>query len=344
MRKALLEKATAGRPLSFEEAREAGEALAAGRTEPLVTAAFLAGLAARGETAEELAGMASAFRRVMVPLEPCPGAVDTCGTGGDAKGTFNLSTAAALTAAALGVMVAKHGNRSISSACGSADLLERAGYPLDEAPERASRRLRERGFAFLFAPAYHPAMAHVAPVRRALGVRTAFNLLGPLLNPARVSRQVVGVFSAERMELMALSLRALGTQRALVVHGEGGYDEAILHGRTFVLEARAGSLDSYDLGPADFGLPQVPPEGLRGGSPAENARLFDDLLLGRGDAGLTAAVAANAALALRAAGKIEDLREGAALALEHLRGGRVGSYVESLLAGPEEEEDHAQVS
>ena len=344
MRKALLEKVAAGRVLSSDEAREAGEALAAGRTEPLVTAAFLSGLSARGETAEELSGLASAFRAAMVPMEPFPRAVDTCGTGGDAKGTFNLSTAAALAAAALGAKVAKHGNRSVSSACGSADLLERAGYPLAEPPAAASRRLRDKGFAFLFAPAFHPAMAHVAPVRKALGVRTVFNLLGPLLNPARVGRQVVGVFDRGRMELMARSLRSLGTERSLVIHGEGGYDEAVLHGRTFVLEARSDAVESYDLGPEDFGLPAGSPEDLRGGSPEQNARLFDGLLSGRASAALTAAVASNAALALRASGDREDLREGAGLALEALRSGRLRRYVESLLTDDREERRHAQVS
>ena len=344
MRKALLEKVAAGRVLSSDEAREAGEALAAGRSEPLVTAAFLSGLAARGETAEELSGLAAAFRAAMVPMEPWPEAVDTCGTGGDAKGTFNLSTAAALTAAALGAKVAKHGNRSVSSACGSADLLERAGYPLAETAQEASRRLAERGFAFLFAPAYHPAMAHVAPVRRALGVRTVFNLLGPLLNPAQVRHQVVGVFDGGRMDLVARSLQSLGTRRSLVVHGEGGYDEAILHGRTLVLEVRPDSVEAYGLEPRDFGLPEGSPGDVRGGSPPENARLFESLLAGRGPEGLAAAVAANAALALRAAGRVEDLREGTAAALAALRSGRVLAYVRQVLDDDGEEGRHAQVS
>ena len=331
MRKEILANATSGKALSREEAREAGRSLAAGASEPFVVAAFLGALAARGEEPQELAGFAEAFREAVVPFPRHTDAVDTCGTGGDGRRTFNLSTAAALTVAALGVKVAKHGNRSVSSACGSADLLAALGFPVEEPPSESARRLDERGFAFLFAPRYHPAMAHVAPVRKTLGVRTVFNLMGPLLNPAGVSRQVVGVYAEEKMGLMAGALLELGLVRALVVHGEGGYDEAVLHGKVLVAEVREGVTEGYELGPSDFGLPPGDSRSLGGGNPEENARLFRKLLEGDGCHELANAVAANAALALKAAGVCEDLREGAAGAVEALRAGRVGRYFRGLV-------------
>jgi len=343
MRRELLVKVTAGKILDRTEAREAGEDLASGRTEPLVTAAFLGALAARGETPGELAGLAEAFRNAVRPFKHFPGAVDTCGTGGDGRRTFNLSTAAALAVAALGQPVAKHGNRSVSSACGSADILQRLGFPVEESPPDAEARLEDSGFAFLYAPLYHPAMAHVAPVRRSMGVRTVFNLLGPLLNPAGVGSQIVGVYDASRMRLMAESLRALGTRSAMVIHGEGGYDEAVLHGRVFVAEIRHGAIDDYELSSADFGLPDGSASDIAGGAIEDNAQAFAALLLGGGAPGLRNAVAANAALALKAAGMQPDLREGAEMAREALASGRVGRYFAGLV-GHSMETRHAQVS
>lgn len=339
MRKELLSKVTSGCRLDRNEALEAGLDLAQGRTEPLVTAAFLGALAARGETAEELAGLAEAFRRSVRPFPSHPEAVDTCGTGGDGRGTHNLSTAAALVAASLGATVAKHGNRSVSSACGSADVLSALGYPVEESPEEAHARLLRHGFAFLFAPLYHPAMAHVAPVRRAMGVRTIFNLLGPLLNPAGVARQVVGVFDGGRLNLVADSLGALGAERALVIHGAGGYDEAVLHGAVTVVERRQDTSFAYEVGPSDFGLPEGSEGDLRGGGPEENAGALSDLLDGRGPSGLRAAVAANTALVLRAAGACEDLREGAGSALEAMGTGRAGRFLRGLMGDGGEARD-----
>ncbi len=332
MRRETLTTAVSGRPLSFDESLEAGRDLAAGRTEPLQTAAFLAALAARGERPEEVAGLAAAFREAVAPMRAFPGAVDTCGTGGDGRHTFNLSTAAALVAATLGATVAKHGNRSVSSACGSADLLERAGVPVDGTPNECEERLEQMGFAFLFAPRFHPAMAHVALVRKALGVRTVFNLLGPLLNPAGVRRQVLGVFDPGRASLVADALATLGTERALVVHGEGGYDEAVLHGPVHVILVEGASRRAYDLAPSDFGLPAGQPEDLAGGSPEENARTLADLFAGASSDGLRNAVAANTALALFAAGLEEDLSEGAARALEAMADGRAARYLDVLRA------------
>jgi len=338
MRKEILAKALSGNPLAYDEALDAGRDLAEGRPDAVSTAAFLAALAARGERADELAGLAAAFREAGAPFPAHPEALDTCGTGGDGHRTFNLSTAAALLVASLGVPVAKHGNRSVSSACGSADLLERAGFPIEEAPEAAARRLDERGFAFLFAPRYHPAMAHVAPVRKALGLRTVFNLLGPLLNPAGVRRQVVGVYAPDRMELMATALARLGAERAAVVHGAGGYDEVVLHGPVLAIEVRDGATQTHVLNAESFGLPQGRPEDLSGGSPEANVRMLHLVLEGRGPRPLASAVAANAALALRTAGACEDLRDGASAAMEALRRGRAGAYLRTLLAPDTNEE------
>jgi anthranilate phosphoribosyltransferase len=343
MRRESLAKAVSGEHLTFEEALEVGRSLASGKTESLQTAAFLGALAARGESAEELAGLAAAFREAVAPMRAFPDAVDTCGTGGDGRHTFNLSTAAALVAASLGVTVAKHGNRSVSSACGSADLLERAGIPVDGTPREAEARLEQLGFAFLFAPRFHPAMAHVALVRKALGVRTVFNLLGPLLNPADVRRQVVGVFDPGRAALVADSLSALGVERALVIHGEGGYDEAVLHGPVRVVQVEGTSCSAYELSAGDFGLPKGRPEDLAGGAPEENARTLSELFEGRGPAGLSHAVAANAALALFAAGVEEDLRESARLSLQAMADGRTARLVR-LLKTDDLGEGRAQVS
>lgn len=330
MRKDFLAKAAEGKHLTREEALDVGRDLAAGHSEPFQCAAFLAALAARGETSEELAGLAQAFGEAATPMRPFPEAVDTCGTGGDGRGTFNLSTAAALTAASLGATVAKHGNRSVSSACGSADLLECAGVAVDSSPREAEERLQHQRFCFLFAQRFHPAMAHVAQVRRALGFRTVFNLLGPLLNPAGVKHQVVGVFDEPRQALMAQTLLALGTERALVIHGHGGYDEAVLHGPVAVMEVARGRIQHYELSASDFGLPQGRPQDLAGGSAPENARILETLLAGGGPPGLRHAVAANCALALRGSGMCEDLREGAGRAAEALATGHVGRFVDGL--------------
>ena len=343
MRRDLLIKAAQGSALSREEARDVGRDLAAGRTDPLLCAAFLTALSARGETAEELAGLAESFREAVLPMRPFPHAVDTCGTGGDGRRTFNLSTAAAIVAATLGATVAKHGNRSVSSACGSADLLEHAGVPIDGTPQECEERLLRLRFAFLFAPRFHPAMAHVAPVRKALGVRTAFNLLGPLLNPAGARRQVVGVYGRSRAALVAETLSVLGTERAFVVHGAGGYDEVVLHGPISVIEVSGTRMAAYELDHTHFGLPEGHPEDLAGGDSAHNFRILHDLLEGRGPAPLRHAVAAGTAMALKAAGLCEDLREGSGRAVEAIGSGQAGRFFHGLIEN-QREVRRAQVS
>jgi anthranilate phosphoribosyltransferase len=271
-----------------------------GEATPAQIASLLVGLRVKGETPDEVAGAAAALRGAMVHLtaERPDELVDTCGTGGGAIGTFNISTAAALLAAGAGVRVAKHGNRSFTSQCGSADVLEALGVPIDVSVPVMERALRDAGIVFMFAPLMHPAMRHVGPVRRELGIPTVMNIVGPLANPAGAGRQVVGVADARRVPLIAGALQALGTEHALVVHGEPGMDEISPLGPTQVIEIRSGSAKEWTIDPASFGMPHGRAEELSGGPPAENAAAVLAVL--RGDAPPTAraAVVLNAAAAV----------------------------------------------
>ncbi len=267
-----LRRAMARQDLSREATEELFGSLMDGGWDDSHKAALLIALAMKGEAASEIAGAASAMRcRVVAIPHTRAGVVDTCGTGGDGKGTFNISTAAAVVAAAAGVPVAKHGNRSVSSRSGSADVLEALGVPIDVDPETAGRALDEVGIAFLFAPKLHPAMKEVMPVRRTLGVRTIFNVLGPLTNPAGARRQVMGVYDDALVGLIGRVLADLGSRHALVVHGSDGLDEITTTGPTRVAEVRDGEVETYRLDPADLGLPRAEPGDLRGGSPQVNA-------------------------------------------------------------------------
>jgi len=263
----------------------------------------------------------------------CKDVVDTCGTGGDGKGTFNISTAAALVAAAAGVPVAKHGNRSVSSRSGSADVLEALGVPLDLSPVQMGRALETLGIAFLFAPRLHPAMAEVAPIRRELAIRTIFNVLGPITNPAAAERQVVGVFALELVEKIAAVLAQLGSKHAMVVHGFDGLDEITTTGPTHVCEVKMGELISYTLNPEDFGFKRVEPEELRGGDPATNAVLVEEVIGGQVGA-LTDITALNAGAALYVGGRAEDLADGVALAQQALLSGAASRKLEQLKSFP----------
>lgn len=276
--------------------------------------ALLGGLAARGETPDEIAGAADALRAAMKPfVHGHPDAIDTCGTGGDGLSTFNLSTAAAIVAAACGARVIKHGNRSSSSQCGSADLLEAAGLPLELASDKARALLDEVGITFLFAPAYHPALRHAAAVRKALGTRTLFNYLGPLCNPGRVRRQVVGVPQHGRIESTALALEQLGHERGFVVHGAGGADELTLAGENHV---RAVGEQAYErLDAESLALEAAPVHALAGGDPSTNIAILHSILDGRPSPNADA-VALNAAAALLVAGRAKDART----ALDQARG------------------------
>lgn len=310
-----------GESLGREAAADAFALIMRGEATPAQVAALLMALRVKGETAEEVAGAAGALREAMVPLEADAPAelVDTCGTGGGSVTTFNISTAAALLAAGAGVRIAKHGNRSFTSQCGSADVLEALAVPLDASPDQMARVLREAGIVFMFAPTMHPAMRHVGPVRRELGVPTVMNIIGPLANPASAGRQVVGVAERARMPLLAGALAALGSKHALVVHGEPGMDEFSPLGPTHVAEVSPRGIEEWTLDPREYDLAVASPADLAGGNPAENARLVLQILGGGGPPGARAAVVLNAAAALYVAGDGRDMGacvERARLALE----------------------------
>ncbi len=277
----LLHKLIAGEDLTVDEASAAMSDIMAGRIAPASIAGLLVALAMKGERPAEIVGFAKTMRREAVSFDTGGRDVfDTCGTGGDKAGTFNISSAAALVVAACGVPLAKHGNRSVSSRCGSADVLEALGVNVTASPDVAERCLKETGIAFLFAPTFHPSMRHAGPTRRELGIRTAFNLLGPLTNPARPRRQLVGVPRPELTELVARSLLLLGSERAWVVHGADGLDEISLSGHTKVSECRDGAVRTFYVHPSDFGLPKAPPQALAGGDAAANAERVREVLAG----------------------------------------------------------------
>ena len=292
-----------GASLSAGETNDAFDVIMRGEGTPAQIGALLAALATKGETAAEVAGGARALRKAMLPFEVVDAAtlVDTCGTGGGAFPTFNISTAAALVAAGAGVRIAKHGNRSHSSRCGSADVLEALGVDIQPSPATMRRMLDRAGIVFMFAPAMHPAMRHVAAVRRELGTSTIMNLLGPLANPARAGRQVVGVANPARLELMAGALAELGSVHALVVHGEPGMDEISPIGCTRVLEVRGGVVSEWSIDPASFALETAPGD-LAGGEPVENAARVTAVLDGSDRGGARSAVLLNAAAAIYVGG------------------------------------------
>jgi anthranilate phosphoribosyltransferase len=320
--------------LGAAEAEEAMGAILSGAASVAQMAAFLVALRMKGETAAELVGFARAMRRRASRLPLAPSGeplLDTCGTGGDGLGTFNISTIAALVAAGTGVKVAKHGNRSISSACGSADVLERLGVKIAQEPEQAARAIREVGIGFLFAPAYHPAMKHAQPARLELKMRTVFNLLGPLTNPARATAQLVGAPSEHAAELMAQALAALGLERGFVVHGSDGLDEITTTGPTVIYEIREGGVERGSVSPGDFGVATAAPEDLKGGDAEANAELARAVLSGalgpRRDI-----VLVNAAAALVAAGKAQGFLEGMRLAAQSIDSGAAARKLEHLAA------------
>jgi anthranilate phosphoribosyltransferase len=332
MRRVVAERAA----LSLDEARALMEAILAGEVSDEELAQLLTALTQRGETAEEIAGFALAMRgaATTLPLTAAEQAelVDTCGTGGDGSGTINISTAAALVAAAAGARVAKHGNRAVTSKCGSADVLEALGIPTQLAPEAAAAALREHGFCFLLAPAHHPAMKALMPVRRALGFRTVLHVLGPLLNPAGARRQVMGVYEARLVPLVAEAMTLLGTEHAMVVHGDGGLDELALSGPSQVAEVRGGSVTALQVMPEQVGLERAALSALAGGADAtENAALLLDIFRGaRGPR--RDVVLLNAAAVLVTAGKAGDLREGLTRAAETIDSGALMALVERLRA------------
>jgi anthranilate phosphoribosyltransferase len=321
-----------GKDLTREQAREVMDTIMSGEATPGQIGGFLVALRIKGETAAEIAGSAEAMRAHVVPVKPTrTDLVDTAGTGGDGGKTFNISTAAALVAAAAGAGVAKHGNRSVSSQSGSADVLESLGFELDLAPERIAQSIDELGFGFMFAPTHHPAMKHAGPVRRELAARTVFNVLGPLTNPAGARAQVVGVYSPHLVPVIADVLSQLGARRAFVVHGAGGIDELSPVGPNLVAEVVDGDVRQREIDPAELGIERCAPEELRGGTPDENAQSIRATFAGK-NGGRRSAILLNAAGAIAAGGHAKDLAEGIGLAREAIDSGAAGERLEQLVA------------
>jgi anthranilate phosphoribosyltransferase len=321
-----------GHDLPQAEARAVMNEIMRGEATPAQIGGFLIALRLKGETADEISGCAEAMREHVLAVRPKrDDLVDTAGTGGDEAGTFNISTAAALVAAAAGAGVAKHGNRAVSSSSGSADVLEALGFDLDLPPERVTRSIDELGFGFLFAPTHHPAMRHAAPVRRELAARTVFNVLGPLTNPAGARAQVVGVYAPELVPVIARVLNRLGAHRAFVVHGAGGIDELSPAGANLVCEVAGGRVRRREIDPLDLGVPRCDPSDLRGGSPQENAAKIRAVFEGS-NGGARSAVLLNAAGAIAASGHARNLREGLGAATEAVDSGAAGSRLDELIA------------
>jgi anthranilate phosphoribosyltransferase len=317
-------------PLTADEAARVFGQLLSGRASEDEIQAFLIALSARKPTTAEFVGAVAALKAQMKGITAPPMAIDLCGTGGDGLGTLNISTAVSFVVAGAGVPVAKHGNRSMSSKSGAADILEALGVKIDLLPEAAERTLREIGIVFLFAQTHHPAMRHVAKARQAIGKRTIFNLLGPLANPAGVKRQLVGVFAKEWLEPYAEALRALGCERAMVVHGKDGLDELTTTGITHAVTLEDGAIAQTEIVPEDAGLKRSSLEALRGGGAAENAQALRALLKGEKSA-YRDIVVLNAAAALMVAGRVNDILAGAALAQQLLDSGAARDKLEQLV-------------
>jgi anthranilate phosphoribosyltransferase len=319
----------ATRPLTRGEAEAAFTALFEGAATPAQMGGFLMALRVRGETVDEYAAAASVMRAKCNAVRAPKGAMDIVGTGGDGKGTLNISTATAFVVAGAGVPVAKHGNRNLSSKSGAADALTEMGLNVMVGPEVVERCLNEAGIGFMMAPMHHPATRHVAPVRMELGTRTIFNILGPLTNPAGVKRQLTGAFSAALIRPMAETLRALGSEKAWLVHGGDGSDELSIVAPSPVVELNAGEIREFTVHPEDAGLPAYPFEAIQGGTPAENAVAFRALLDGA-IGGFRDAVLLNAAAALVVADRAKTLKEGVEIARESLDSGKAKAKIEAL--------------
>jgi anthranilate phosphoribosyltransferase len=331
-----IRRAVDGQDLGRDEMHEVFGQVMDGAASDVLKSALLVALRMKGETAEEITGAAMAMRERVTPLDlgdddMREDLVDTCGTGGDGRGTFNISTVAALVAAGAGANVAKHGNRAVSSSCGSADVLAALGVQIDLDAARMSVVLRRAGIAFLFAPKLHPAMAAVASVRKELGVRTIFNVLGPLTNPAFARRQVLGVYSSRLVEVVAQVLNALGARHALVVHSLDGLDEISMSAATRVCEVRDGELRSYEVTPEELGLQRHPIEAVAGGDARQNAAIAREIL--KGEAGPRHdIVVANAGAALYVGGLALTIRDGVALAKEAIASGRAYEKLQQLVS------------
>ena len=329
--KALIAKVATGANLTREESAAAFDRMMSGEATPSQMGGLLMAMRVRGETVDEITGAVTTMRAKMLGVKAPPDAIDVVGTGGDASGSFNISTCAALIVAGAGVPVAKHGNRALSSRSGAADVLGALGVKIDLSPEKVGRCIREAGIGFMFAPAHHPAMKNVGPTRVELGTRTIFNLLGPLSNPASVKRQMIGAFSKQWIEPMAQVLKILGSESIWVVHASDGLDEITTAGATSVAELANGKVRTFEITPEDAGLPRGKPGALLGGDAKHNAKALLDVLKGKPSAFRDVAVI-NAAAALIVAGKAKDLKEGAGLAARSLDSGEAEGRLDRLIA------------
>ena len=328
--KALIGKVATGAALTRDEAAGAFDVMMSGEATPSQMGGLLMALRVRGETIDEITGAVATMRAKMLKVEAPPDAIDVVGTGGDASGSYNISTCAALIVAGAGVPVAKHGNRALSSRSGAADVLAALGVRIDLAPDGISRCIDEAGIGFMFAPAHHPAMKHVGPTRVELATRTIFNLLGPLSNPAGVKRQMIGVFSRHWVEPLAQVLKNLGAERAYVVHGSDGLDEITTSGPTSVAALANGAVKTFEIAPEDVGLPKAKPEALRGGDAEANAAALLAVL--KGSKGPFRDIAVfNAAAALVVAGRTKDLKEGVTTAKKSLDSGEAEGRLDRLI-------------
>jgi anthranilate phosphoribosyltransferase len=322
-----------GESLSRQEAAVAMAKLFAEDVPPEQKAAFLAALQVRGETAEELAGFLTYVRAQIRPVPGCSDSLDCVGTGGDGAGTFNISTASAILAAACGVPMAKHGNRGVSSRSGSANVIDALGIRKPDSPEAASAHLRKHGFVFLFAPHFSQAFAKVAPLRQAMGVRTCFNLFGPMVNPASPKRQVIGVYAASKQSPVAETLKLTGSQEVMVIHSADHLDEFSIATPTHVLHLKDGAIRDYSVSPEDAGLARAPLAEVQGGDPEVNAEIIRAVLRGTERGAKRDIVLLNTAAVLVVAGKAADFRAGAALAAAAIDDGRAATLLENLRAG-----------
>ncbi len=326
-----IEKVVAGSDLTRDEAAMVMEEIMTGQATPAQFGALMTALRLKGETVSEIAGFASVMRRMATAVSPRRPVVDTCGTGGDGHGTFNISTTAAFVAAGAGAIVAKHGNRSMTSRCGSADVLEALGVNITLTPAQVEACLDEAGIGFMFAQVFHPAMKFAAGPRREIGIRTVFNILGPLTNPAGAHAQVLGVAAPVLVERMAEALALLGSHHALVVHGEDGIDEISICAPTRISEVRDGEIRSYTIAPEDFGFSRASLDDVRGGDAATNASIVRSVLSGA-DGPRRKVVLLNAAAALVASDLADDLAEGVALAAEAIDSGAAAERLERMAA------------
>ena len=319
-------------PLTADDAQAAFDVVMQGNATAVQVASLLSAMRATGESPAVVAGVVRALRTAMVSLsaDDPDDLVDTCGTGGGAVSTFNISTAAAIVAAGAGVRIAKHGNRSFTSRCGSADVLEALGVPIEVPVAVMEAALRDAGIVFMFAPLMHPAMRHVGPVRRELAIPTVMNIVGPLANPARAGRQVVGVADLERAPVLAEALAALGTKHALVVHGEPGLDEVSPLGPTHVIEVMGGSTKQWTIRPDDHGFKNIAREDLAGSEPTENARIIGEILKGGGPAGARAAIILNAGAAVYVSGRVKSYADGVGAATKSIDSGQAKLVLERL--------------